>query len=186
MVNEVPDQLTFTASAEPAALNQNVQLQADLRDKGFRRINDAAVSAFIESPDGSFDELPLRWTSRRDGEYLTSFVPLVSGLHRIRVQADRGGETVATTTLSLDAVEDNGEFFNAQMRAPLLRRIAEETGGRFYTLADIARLPEDVNYSGSGITRVESYDLWDMPIVFLLIIGLVGSEWAFRRVRGLP
>jgi hypothetical protein len=186
MVNEVPDQLTFTASAEPAALNQNIQLQADLRDEGFYRINDAAVSAMIEAPDGTLSELPLRWTSRKDGEYLTSFVPLVGGLHQIRVQANRGDETVATTTLALDAVADNGEFFSAQMRAPLLRRIAEETGGRFYALADIAQLSEDVSYSGSGITRVESYDLWDMPLVFLLIIGLVGGEWAFRRVRGLP
>jgi hypothetical protein len=72
------------------------------------------------------------------------------------------------------------------MRAPLLRRIAEETGGRYYELSDIEQLAEDVQYSGSGITRVESYDLWDMPMIFFLIIGLVTAEWAFRRTRGLP
>ena len=69
------------------------------------------------------------------------------------------------------------------MRAPLLRRVAEETGGRFYPLADVARLSEDVRYSGSGITRVESYDLWDMPIVFLLIVGLVGGRSAPLDMR---
>jgi hypothetical protein len=25
-----------------------------------------------------------------------------------------------------------------------------------------------------------------MPIVFLLLLGLVGAEWGFRRMRGLP
>jgi hypothetical protein len=186
LVNETPDQLTFSASAEPAGLNQTVQFHADLRDAGFNRINDAAISALVEGPDGSVSEMPLRWSNRRDGEYLGAFTPAASGLHQIRVRAERGGEDIASGTLALDAVEDNGEFFNAQMRAPLLRRIAEETGGRFYALADIGRLAEDVRYSGSGITRVESYDLWDMPFVFLLLIGLVGGEWAFRRMRGLP
>jgi hypothetical protein len=186
LVNEVPDQLTVTASAEPAPINHTVELQAELRDSAFLRINDAVVSASIQSPTGVSTELPLRWTNRENGEYMASFMPLEGGIHQIRLRAERSGEEIAGSTLALDAAEDDGEFFSAQMRAPLLRRIAEETGGRFYGLSDIDRLAEDVQYSGSGITRVESYDLWDMPIVFLLIVGLVGAEWAFRRKRGLP
>jgi len=186
LVNEVPDQLTVSTSAEPAIVDQSVQLQVDLRGEDFAKVNDAAVTAYIERPDGSEEVLPMRWTSRRDGEYVGSFVPTVSGVHRIRMDAERAGESMAEATLALDAVVDNGEFFTAQMRAPLLRRIADETGGRFYPLADISRLPEEIGYSGSGITRVESYDLWDMPLVFLLLVGLVGGEWAFRRRRGLP
>lgn len=186
MVNEVPGQLTFTTSAEPAALNQAVQLRAELRDSAYHRINDGALSAIVEAPDGGLTEVPLRWSSRRDGEYLASFLPSSLGVHRIRLDAQRGGASIASSTLAVDAVEDDGEFFNAQMRAPLLRRIAEETGGRFYPIADVSRLAEDVRYSGSGITRVESYDLWDMPMIFLLIVGLVGGEWGFRRLRGLP
>jgi uncharacterized membrane protein len=186
LVNETPDQMTFTSSAEPAGVNRTVEFHADLRDAGFRRLNDATVTALIETPDGGTTELPLRWSNRRDGEYLGSFTPAMTGIHRIRVGAERGEESLATASLALDAVDDNGEFFGAQMRAPLLRRIAEETGGRFYTLADIGRLPEEVRYSGSGITRVESYDLWDMPFIFLMLVGLVGGEWAFRRFRGLP
>jgi uncharacterized membrane protein len=186
LVNEVPDQVVLTASVEPAALNQSVQLQAELRDGGFRRINDAQVSAVVEGPDGSASEVPFRWASRRDGEYLASFLPVSTGVHRIRLEAERGGEAIAAGSLALDALDDGGELYAAQMRAPLLRRIAEETGGRFYTLAEVGRLPDEVQYSGSGITRVESYDLWDMPLVFLLLVGLVAGEWVFRRVRGLP
>ncbi|MCL4865406.1 MAG: hypothetical protein KJZ47_05895, partial [Gemmatimonadales bacterium] len=67
----------------------------------------------------------------------------------------------------------------------LLRRIAQETGGRYYPLADAARLADDVSYTESGITVRESRDLWDMPIVFLVLIGLLGAEWAVRRWWGL-
>jgi hypothetical protein len=71
------------------------------------------------------------------------------------------------------------------MRASLLKRIAEETGGRFFTPSNAATLPEAVSYTGRGVTVVEERDLWDMPILLLLMLGLMGTEWAFRRVRGL-
>jgi hypothetical protein len=71
------------------------------------------------------------------------------------------------------------------MRASLLKRIAEETGGRFFTPSNAATLPEAVSYTGRGVTVVEERDLWDMPILLLLMLGLMGTEWAYRRVRGL-
>lgn len=186
LVNESPGQLTFVPSAEPAALRQPVRLQAQLRDNAFRSVNDARLAAMVEAPDGSTREVPMQWTVQRDGEYAASFVPSAAGLHRIRVEAKRGDASIATSLLALDAVEDDGEHFSAQMRSPLLKRIAEETGGRFYTLSNLSRLPEEIRYSGQGVTSVERYDLWDMPIVFLLLIGLVAAEWAYRRKRGLP
>jgi hypothetical protein len=78
----------------------------------------------------------------------------------------------------------DNEYFDATMRAPLLRRIAEETGGRFYP-NDVTSLSEAISYSGRGVTVVEERDLWDMPAVLLLLIGMIGGEWAYRRGRGL-
>ena len=83
-------------------------------------------------------------------------------------------------------MDDQGEYFSAQMRAPLLRRIAEETGGRFYPVSDLNRLPEEIRYSGQGVTEMERYDLWDMPILFFMLVGLIAGEWGYRRKRGLP
>lgn len=71
------------------------------------------------------------------------------------------------------------------MRAALLQRLASETGGQFYTPSTVDRLPEDVRYTESGSTVYEEKDLWDMPIVFFLLIGLVATEWAYRRARGM-
>jgi hypothetical protein len=39
--------------------------------------------------------------------------------------------------------------------------------------------------SKRGVTVVNEMDLWDMPIVFLLLVALVGSEWGYRKLRGL-
>jgi hypothetical protein len=39
--------------------------------------------------------------------------------------------------------------------------------------------------SGRGVTVVEEKDLWDMPVLFLLLVAFTGSEWLYRRARGL-
>jgi len=79
----------------------------------------------------------------------------------------------------------DNEYYDAAMRAPLLKRIAEETGGRFFTPANASTLPEAISYSGRGVTVVEERDLWDMPILLMLLLALLGAEWGFRRTRGL-
>jgi len=71
------------------------------------------------------------------------------------------------------------------MRPAVLRQVAEETGGRFYRPSEASRLAEDIVYTTSGATEVQQLDLWDMPVIFLLLLGLLGAEWLYRRRRGL-
>ena len=49
----------------------------------------------------------------------------------------------------------------------------------------LAELAKDIVFTEAGNTVVDRKDLWDMPIIFLLLLGLVTSEWGFRKVRGL-
>ena len=68
-----------------------------------------------------------------------------------------------------------------------LKRIAEETGGRFYTPDSVAGIAEDVRYAGRGVTSVEERPLWNMPIVLIALMGLcarsgaTGAPWAWRE-----
>ena len=39
--------------------------------------------------------------------------------------------------------------------------------------------------SEAGITTRETRDLWDMPVVFLLALGIRASEWLLRRKWGV-
>ena len=50
----------------------------------------------------------------------------------------------------------------------------------------VATLADDLRYTGRGVTTVEEHELWHMPIVLLLLVGLLSAEWGYRRVVGLP
>jgi hypothetical protein len=97
----------------------------------------------------------------------------------------RGEQTLAAPAMHARASAGDSEYFDAAMRSSLLQRVSEETGGRFFTEASVAALPEAINYSGRGVTVVEERDLWDLPIVLVALVALIGAEWGFRRTRGL-
>ena len=148
-------------------------------------MNNAVVTATVRSPSGEELRLPLEWTVDKDGEYRGSFIPQELGTYEIRVEAEREGERLGGKTTCVEVAELEDEYFHAEMRAGLLKRIAEETGGAFYTLEDLAHLPEDLSYTEGGAAVIEQKDLWDMPVLFLLLVGLLGTEWSYRKLRGL-
>jgi hypothetical protein len=121
---------------------------------------------------------------RGDGGYEGRFVAEEAGMYRLEARAVLGTDSVGASASLL--VDDSGaDVEQAELRAPLLRRIAGETGGRYYPLAEAGRLADDVLYTESGVTVRESRDLWDMPFLFLALVGLLGADWAYRRRRGL-
>ena len=39
--------------------------------------------------------------------------------------------------------------------------------------------------AGRGITAVEERELWNAPLMLLLLLGLLSAEWGYRRAVGL-
>ena len=185
LVDDVPEKVMLTMTQDRVDPGQPMKLAAEVLDPQYNGINDARVVAEVTSPSGKTTGVPLEWTVEHDGEYRSSVVPDEEGLYTIRLTASRNSKDLGSDTAYVRASAADSEYFDATMRAPLLKRLAEETGGRFYPAANAAALPEAISYSGRGVTVVEERDLWDMPAVLILLIALAGGEWAYRRSRGL-
>ncbi|MSR36102.1 MAG: hypothetical protein EXR95_05580 [Gemmatimonadetes bacterium] len=185
LVDGVGEPVTLTLDHERAERGEPIKVSARVRDSTYIDLNDAGVSAHLTAPSGATRDLPLEWSVEDDGLYSATFVPDEEGSWSIEVGADRANGRVGTDQSWVRVGPGDDEFFDAAQRAPLLERIAEETGGRSYTAETVASLPEDLQYAGAGVTMVEERDLWDMPIFFLMLVGLIGGEWALRRRRGL-
>jgi uncharacterized membrane protein len=185
LVDGVPDQVNVTTTADRVEPGEAIRVAAEVLDAAYSEVNDSRVVAHVTAPSGKTTDLPVDWTVTRDGDYRTTFVPDESGIYDVRVTAARNDRELGSGSMHVRVSAGDGEYFDAAMRAPLLRRVAEETGGRFFTPANVASLPEAISYSGRGVTVVEERELWDMPALFMLLVGLVAAEWGYRRVRGL-
>ncbi len=185
LVDGVPDPVELTSSPDQVEPGEEVTLIAEVSDSSFLEVNDAGVNVHVTGPKGLVMDVPLQWTGERNGEYRGTFTPPEIGTYEARVDASRAGATLGGNVAHVRVAPSDSEYFDASMRAPLLRRISEETGGRHYTTQNAASLPDDVQYAGRGITTVEERDLWDMPIVLLLMLTVMMAEWSYRRVRHL-
>jgi uncharacterized membrane protein len=185
LVDGVPDPVALTTSIDRVEPGEPLKLTAEVVDPAFVEVNDAQVVARVTAPSGKVTEVPLEWTVSKDGEYRSQFVPEEPGTYEVKTTAVRDGKELGTSTMHARASAGDAEYFDAAMRASLLTRVAEETGGRFFTPETAAALPEAINFSGRGVTVVEERDLWDMPIILIALLGFIAAEWGFRRMRGL-
>ena len=185
LVDGVPDPVNITTSIDRVEPGEPLKLSAEVVDPAFVEVNDAQVVATVTSPSGKTSEVPLEWTVTKDGEYKGQFVPDEAGTYEVRTAAVRDGKELGATTMHARASAGDAEYFDAAMRSSLLSRVAEDTGGQFFTPSNAASLPEAINYSGRGVTVVEERDLWDMPIILIALLALIAAEWGYRRQRGL-
>jgi uncharacterized membrane protein len=185
LVDGVPDPVEVTTSTDRVEPGESVKLTGEIVDPTFTEVNDAHVVAEVKAPSGKTVEVPLEWTVSKDGEYKGTFVADEPGVYQVKATAERNGAAIGSSLMHTRASAGDSEYFDAAMRSSLLNRLAEETGGRFFTPSTSASLPEAISYSGRGVTVVEERDLWDMPIILMVILALIGADWGFRRVRGL-
>ncbi len=184
VVDGVPNVVDVHTSIERVEAGEPVTLTAEVVDKSFVELNDARVVAHVKDPQGNTVDVPLQWTGERSGEYKGTFTAATEGMYATDVEASREGKPLGTGAVHMRAAPGDAEYFDATMHAARLKRIADETGGKFYTPETVSGLPEDLKYAGRGVTTVEERDLWHMPIVLLLIAGLMAGEWAYRRAVG--
>jgi uncharacterized membrane protein len=185
LVDGVPDQVNVTTTSDRVEPGEPIKIAAEVLDSAYAEVDDGRVVAHVTAPSGKTVDVPVDWTVTRDGDYRASFVPDETGVYDVKVTAEREQKTLGSGSMHVRVSAGDAEYYDAAMRAPLLKRVAEETGGRFFTASNVASLPEAISYSGKGVTVVEERELWDMPALFLLLVGLVSAEWGYRRVRGL-
>jgi uncharacterized membrane protein len=110
------------------------------------------------------------------------------GVYKITARPD----TESVDRTDSDVSEDSFivEPPESELRGPTsnlnyLKSIARETGGNYITTRDNPEALRIDNSLKKTITGYETAQLWDNPVVFLIILGLLFSEWALRRRWGL-
>jgi hypothetical protein len=113
------------------------------------------------------------------GLFKGQFVPPAVGHYHFNL------DNSTATPLAFEIEESTLETGDAAMNEELLKEIATTTGGQFLREESLAKLPALVR---SRVTEVESEvdaDLWSSPLMFSLILCVVGAEWILRKTARL-
>jgi uncharacterized membrane protein len=188
LVSASPRQFEVAAERDVYTKGDQVVLRGEVNDKKFNAIADAQVVARVTKPSGATAEIPLKinFGERQNGvDYRNEFTPDENGLYKVEMTARRGGATLGEAQSTFMITDRTREFHDAAQNVELLKRASAETGGKYFSMSDAGDLLDEITLlEGKNSERV-SKDLWDMPINFILLIGLAGVEWFLRKRKGL-
>jgi uncharacterized membrane protein len=188
LIAATPGPVTASMSSRLLMDDGKVQLTAYVRDRQFQPDANARVTAHVVGPqalDALVDLLP---SQDRPGEYSAEWTAEKPGPYLAEVTAetpDNQPQQLGRSVLTFQREDGVAENFHTGQNRQLLRQLASETGGQYWKPSDLKNLPRDISYSEAGISVRSAKELWNMPIVFLLLIGLPGSEWLLRRKWGV-
>jgi uncharacterized membrane protein len=133
---------------------------------------------------GSESSKPLRTfevVTNKEGETHLELPGLAAGVYRLTGRALIDGRTLTEEQTFLIRAEGR-EFEDVVSQREVLREIAAVTGGSFIEGAigtPAVRKPREIR-AGS----LRTVELWSNPLLLLLAIGVLATEWTLRRRAG--
>jgi hypothetical protein len=101
------------------------------------------------------------------------------------VDASQGDQNLGSYKTAFQVKDRPVEFYDAALDSNNLKSIAQETGGKYYPLSKIGDVPEDAQYVEGETSFTEQKELWDVPVLFMLLAVTLASEWFWRKKKGL-
>jgi len=180
------DPVRISMERESFAPQETMTMQVSVMDSSFATQENANVELRVIAPSGEPQALTASPDLRQPGNYLASFEPSEEGLYKIEVLAhDQAGHYLGKAENAFFVEPSHAELRHADLQAPLLQRLAEVTGGRYFHLSEAEDLPDAITVSKSSYSKLTEQEIWDAPIFFLAIALLLAAEWFIRRAKGL-
>lgn len=180
-----PSRVVTDPSINDVTGTGKVQLRAEVRDQQYLPTSAAAVQARIIEPNGAVDTVSLRPQALSPGIYAADWTAPQNGSYVAEITAKNGSTALGSDVMTFRREDGAAENFHREQNKDLLQKLAEQTGGRYYSGRDARRLPSEISFSEAGITARENMDLWNMPVVFLLLLAIRSTEWLLRRRWGV-
>jgi len=185
LVGQTPRRVITSTPKQVLSDEALVKLRAEVRDKTYLPASDATTEAHILGPDGIAEMVEMRPDPTEAGVYSAEWTTPKAGSYLVEVTAKRGNEDLGRDVMTFRREDGVAENFHTEQNRELLQKLSSETGGRYYHPAEAGKLAKEISYSDAGITVRETRDLWDMPVVFLLLLMLRSGEWLLRRKWGV-
>ncbi len=177
VVASVPNQVLFDEG--------HIRLSADVRGKDYTPAADATVQAHVMGPGGISAMVDMTPVPDAPGTFQADWTAEKPGSYVAEVTAQKGSDEIGHDVVSFERMDGVAENFHVEQNRDLLERLASQTGGKYWQPNETSKLADDIPYSEAGITVRETKELWNLPLIFLVILAVRGSEWLLRRRWGV-
>jgi uncharacterized membrane protein len=188
LVSESPGPVVASVPERLLMDEGHMQLTAQVRDRQFQKATTAHVTAHVVGPPGVDALIDLTPSEDTPGQYQTEWNAEKPGAYLAEVVAESTGnqpQELGRDVVTFQRSDGVAEHFHTEQNRHLLEQLSSDTGGRYWKPSELNDLPRDISYSEAGISVRSTKELWNMPIIFLLLLALPIGEWLLRRKWGV-
>ena len=167
------------------ALKEPVVIEVTATDPEFEPTNNAKLRAVVIDESGKRKEIKLEQVLGKDGFYTARFIPNRYGEYTITATGTLDSESLGEQQSLFEVKTSYAEFSDAELNVALLKTLAEGSGGAYYAPEDVSQLANRIPLVESATSKITDVDIWDMPLIFGLVLMLLGFEWFLRKRGGL-
>jgi uncharacterized membrane protein len=173
------DRLVYSRGEEP-------EVRVKVMTEDYEVTHDAKVQLTVTGPDGRAQQFALFPRYEEPGIYERKLTFDAVGRYELEVAATLKKEELGRDKTLLQVRPATAELRQPSQNAELLKRLAQETGGKYLPLDRAEELPRHLREATHVIEKHRDNDLWDKWPVFAAIIALLCGEWFLRKRSGLP
>jgi len=185
VMREELGRLKITTDKPSYLENEELFFQGQVYDENYRPLEEVELRVRIWEKEGKGEGRELILESREGGWYWGKLRGLSPGNYSFQGEAINREKNLGKCQGEFSVSESNLEFEKTEMDEGLLRKISEVSGGKYYSAIDVSSLPQDLQLKFRKIFRRHEVKLRYHPLLFCLLLLLVGGEWSLRRRRGL-
>jgi hypothetical protein len=177
LVRVVPESNVFRSG-------QGIAFRARLFDESYRPMDRAQVKVTVTkkgTPGQVEAQGDLFESGRRDGRYQGELGVLSPGEYVYRAEVLLGGQQVGEAEGEFLVEEYSLEFDRVELNEPLLRAMAEVSGGSYFTLDDVQELPDRLRFESRQASHKREIELWNHPGMLVVLVLILAAEWTIRK-----
>ncbi|WP_421774605.1 hypothetical protein [Gracilimonas sp.] len=176
-----PAKKTFNTAEAPV-------INASLRNERGDPEADGIIEVQLSSEAGTARSFNME--SLGSGNYSLTLPRLSEGLYSYQANARKGDREIESQTGEFLVSNSSSELTNTLRDDDLLKSIAANSGGHFFTYNNSSALWDSLRAANVLQTRTQTVDNYTFPVRsfywFAIVLLLLGSEWLLRKYYSLP
>jgi hypothetical protein len=162
-------------------VGDRIVVSARLLDAEFRPLDLPGVAADVTVAGSILEQVRLTSVADQPGRFEGVFAARQPGSCTIGIHLPDAGEMdsiQSTFLIDLPSLETSQTWLNRSQ----LVELASLSGGRYFDLNEVDGLAAEVpNRTETIEERGPPRPLWDSPVMLILLVGLLSTEWFLRR-----
>ncbi|MFC1563396.1 hypothetical protein ACFL6G_00605 [candidate division KSB1 bacterium] len=186
MITSAPDKVNLDLADNVFSPGDEIPLSVKVYDDDYSPLEFVTVRGTIKDPQGLNNEISFRSDLNEDGVYIGTYIPGKEGLYDISVEAFYEERSLGKKDQKFLIRPSKKEYNDATLKKVLLQNIAEISSGEYYEQDNTQNILTNLRTRKTSTSIFRTEFIWDLPLIYVIILILLSTEWIYRRRKGMP